>query len=363
MPPLADTGGLISSGLKPRGGGAFGSGGGMTPDRSSSRDASIAACICAGVGRLAESLPTKPSITLRWRSTAARSNWPCLVTSMVLVARFGSAPRLINALIASARFADAAKISGVCSHSASRALTSPLASASRLITSALPASAARWIGVAPLGFDFTLTSAPAFTSTFTTAGLAALAARWSGVYWPMRVTAPVLAPPYTSRSASSASPRSAAQCSALMPSPCAALTSAPCFSRSRIAALSPRAAASATGEAVCCAPSDAVRTNAIIRTKVDWRFIATPRKVPYRPRGGMSVPPLRKLRLRDRRRRRLRERQLAGGVAELLEVFHAEDLAHRQERIGHRRVGRGLDVKVALQRAVGAAEQDQRAAA
>ena len=131
MPPLVETGGLISSGLKPRGGGAFGSGGGILPERSTSREASMAACICAGEGRWPESLPTKPSITLRWRSTAARSSALCFDTSMVLLETFASAPRFSNAVIAAARFADAAKISGVCSHSASRALTSALASANR----------------------------------------------------------------------------------------------------------------------------------------------------------------------------------------------------------------------------------------
>ena len=62
------------------------------------------------------------------------------------------------------------------------------------MTSALPDEAAMCIGVTPLLVVLALTSAPALMSALVTAALPDLAARCSGVYWPMRVTAPMLAP-------------------------------------------------------------------------------------------------------------------------------------------------------------------------
>ena len=94
MPPLVETGGLISSGLKPRGGGAFGSGGGILPDRSTSRDASIAACICAGVGRLFGILADEAFDHLALAlDGGAIERVPASCTSMVLLETFASAPR------------------------------------------------------------------------------------------------------------------------------------------------------------------------------------------------------------------------------------------------------------------------------
>src|SRR5690349_20561013 len=159
----------------------------------------------------------------------------------------------------------------------------------------------------------------------------------------MRVTDDVLAPANTSISASAASPRSAAQCNALMPSPCAAFTSAPSLISCCTALRSPRAAASATGETLC-APIAAAITTAIINARNDCRFIIA-------------------LRLGCGRRRNLRDRLLAGAVAERLDVFHAEAVREREEHVRHRRCIGGLDVEVALQQAVAVSQQDQRAAA
>ena len=82
--------------------------------------------------RLVRSLPTQPfeSPCAGARRRARSSADSCFGRSMVLLVTFASAPRLISGLIASTRFCEAAKISGVCPHSASRALTSALRRAS-----------------------------------------------------------------------------------------------------------------------------------------------------------------------------------------------------------------------------------------
>ena len=63
-----------------------------------------------------------------------------------------------------------------------------------MTTGVLPAVAARCSGVTPVVLVRASTAAPAPSSAFTASTLPERLARWSGVYWPMRVTAPGLAP-------------------------------------------------------------------------------------------------------------------------------------------------------------------------
>ena len=117
-----------------------------------------------------ESLPMKPSITLRCRSAAARSSALNLAMSMTLVVdrRIGAArEQRLDRLGAIAGRPRRSAASGRASDSF--ALTSALASASRLMTSALPDERGQvHRRHAAVGWSCALTSAPALMSALAT---------------------------------------------------------------------------------------------------------------------------------------------------------------------------------------------------
>src|SRR5438477_10988081 len=143
-----------------------------------------------------------------------------------------------------------------------------------------------------------------------------------------------------------------------MPSPCAAPTSAPCLSSVRTPSRSPRIAASATGVADGAAASQAVASSAADTVTPNKRFISSSSSVaqpfssvPLSVKKG-SYPffsaekGVRPLFLRHGRRRRRRERELAGAVAECLHVVDAERVQQREHHVRHRRAVGGLQVHV-----------------
>src|SRR4051812_33160038 len=198
-----------------------------------------------------------------------------------------------------------------------------------MIASVFPWLAAKCRGVAPPDAVGAETFAPACASAFTVPARPAFAARCNGVYAPLRVVASSRAPAKINIWVSATSPLCAAQCSAVMPSPCAAFTSAPDLSRIRTDAVSPRIAASAI-------PSAAKGPFATLRTTI--------------------APITRRLTI-DRERHGVR------AVAERAHIVHAERVHDAQHRVRHRRAVECLDVHLAVELAIRAAEQDQWAAA
>ena len=167
-----------------------------SPLRCTSRAASMATATCPGVGRSPSSTgphgsargsfssqsgrncaSTSYSLCCAATSTAARRSTSSITDSDSET----SAPNSRSVPMACARFRAAAKMSGVCFHSRSRASRSAPASASSRIASPLPDSAAKWSAVTPLLVVLACTSAPAASSASTTPAPPARLARWREV--------------------------------------------------------------------------------------------------------------------------------------------------------------------------------------
>ena len=333
MPPLVDDRRIDLFGIEiahVRIGGAFGSGGGILPERSDlaagfDRGLHLRSASDACLG----SLPTKPSITLRWRSTAARSSCAELRdVDRLGRRRSASAPRFeqrrdrVGAIAAGGE--DQRRLFPLplpC------ALTSALASASRLITSALPDEAARCSGVAPLWFDLRVDVGAGLDQRLGHRRTARLGGEVERrVLADARHRADVGAGVH--QHARRARRRRARRPSAarVMPSPCARVDVGALLEQLLARRPCRRARPRRPRRATCCALIAAVMTSAITDAVTDAssrsREIWTARsQAASQCRASPTT------RYGDRRRRGLRERQFTGAVAERLHVVHAEHRA------------------------------------